>query len=120
MQEASALAGMKVENLAAMREAAIRIAKLGVASVLVKGGHLEGTPVDILFHEGSFIEFPGLRVATRHTHGTGCTYSAAITAFIARGFAIPEAVRQAKAFLQKAIETAPGLGSGAGPLNHWA
>ncbi len=114
--EASVLTGLTVDTVKQMREAAMRIGK----SVLVKGGHLAGEPVDILFYGGEFIELPGTRVTSRHTHGTGCTYSAAITAFLARGLAVPDAARRAKAFVQEAIATAPGLGAGAGPVNHWA
>jgi len=86
----------------------------------VKGGHLAGDAVDILLHNGVFTEYPGPRFDTRHTHGTGCVYSAAITAFLARGFPLEEAVRRARLFVAEAIRTAPGLGSGYGPLNHWA
>jgi hydroxymethylpyrimidine/phosphomethylpyrimidine kinase len=120
LHEASVLAEMTVENPNQMKEAARRIAGLGVPSILIKGGHLNGDPLDILLHEGIFTEFPSPRIDTKHTHGTGCTCSAAITAFIARGLAIPNAVERAKRFIQQAIATAPGLGTGAGPLNHWA
>jgi hydroxymethylpyrimidine/phosphomethylpyrimidine kinase len=85
--------------------------------VLVKGGHLEGDATDILWHEGSFTEFRTPRIESRHTHGTGCVYSAAITAGLARGLSIVDAVDRAKRFIQEAIQTAPGLGSGYGPLN---
>jgi hydroxymethylpyrimidine/phosphomethylpyrimidine kinase len=119
LHEASVLAGRVVESAENMKEAARRIADFGVESVLVKGGHLQGEPLDILFHGGAFIELPGVRIATRHTHGTGCTYSAAITAFIARGLEMPDAVARAKRFIQNAIATAPGLGAGCGPLNYW-
>jgi hydroxymethylpyrimidine/phosphomethylpyrimidine kinase len=116
LDEAALLAGIPVTNVDQMKEAARRI---DAPSVLVKGGHLRGEPVDILFHEGEFFEFAAPRIATRHTHGTGCTYSAAITAFLAQGCEIPEAVQRAKLFIQAAIETNPGLGQGKGPLNHW-
>ncbi len=125
LPEAAELAGMPVENPGQMREAARRIARLGAQSVLVKGGHLEGPEfagetVDVLYHAGAFTEFRATRVDTRHTHGTGCTYSAAIAALLARGIALPEAVARAKRFIDEAIRTAPGLGAGSGPLNHWA
>jgi hydroxymethylpyrimidine/phosphomethylpyrimidine kinase len=120
LREAAELAGIPVENPAQMREAASRIAQLGPGAVLVKGGHLAGDAVDILLHNGVFTEYPGPRFDTRHTHGTGCVYSAAITAFLARGFPLEEAVRRARLFVAEAIRTAPGLGSGYGPLNHWA
>jgi hydroxymethylpyrimidine/phosphomethylpyrimidine kinase len=117
--EAAELAGMTVENPMQMREAASRLAEFGADAVLVKGGHLAGEALDILLRDGVFTEFRSPRVDTRHTHGTGCTYSAAIAAFLARGFTLEEAVRRAKQFITEAIRTAPGLGSGAGPLNHW-
>ncbi|HYE72185.1 MAG TPA: bifunctional hydroxymethylpyrimidine kinase/phosphomethylpyrimidine kinase, partial [Blastocatellia bacterium] len=87
-------------------------------AVLVKGGHLEGDPIDVLFDGQEFHEFQAPRIITRHTHGTGCTLSSAVAALLARGFKIPEAVRQAKRYVSEAIRTAPGLGHGAGPLNH--
>jgi hydroxymethylpyrimidine/phosphomethylpyrimidine kinase len=120
LHEASVLAGITIETPEQMKEAAKRIRDLGVPSILVKGGHLNGHPLDILLHNGVFTEFPSVRVNTKHTHGTGCTYSAAITAFIARGLTIPDAVDRAKRYIHEAIATAPGLGGGAGPLNHWA
>lgn len=118
LQEAAALAGFAVRNPADMRQAAQAIARLGPRAVLVKGGHLAESALDVLWWEGEFFEFSAPRVATRHTHGTGCTYSAAITAALARGLALPEAVRIAKAYVTEAIRTAPGLGRGVGPLNH--
>jgi hydroxymethylpyrimidine/phosphomethylpyrimidine kinase len=119
--EAAELSGMPVENPRQMKEAARRIAELGAQSVLIKGGHLEGgEALDILYHEGSFTDFHAPRIDTRHTHGTGCTYSAAITAFVARGFPMDDAVARAKRFINEAIRTNPGLGGGSGPVNHWA
>jgi hydroxymethylpyrimidine/phosphomethylpyrimidine kinase len=121
LAEAAALAGRKVRTPEEMREAARRIAGFGPFAVLVKGGHLDGgEALDILFHNGGFAEFASPRIETRHTHGTGCTYSAAITALLASGWAIEAAVTQAKAFLYEAIRSAPAIGAGAGPLNHWA
>ena len=119
LHEAAALAGIEVGSVDQMREAAVRIARLG-PSVLVKGGHLSGDAVDILYHEGKFTEFRSPRIDTRHTHGTGCTYSAAITAFVAQGLALVDAVTRAKRFIDEAIRTSPGLGAGSGPVNHWA
>jgi hydroxymethylpyrimidine kinase/phosphomethylpyrimidine kinase len=104
-----------------MRHAAARITELGARSVLVKGGHLDGPEtLDILYHDGVFTELRAPRLETRHTHGTGCSYSAAIAAFLARGLGMPEAVRRAHSFVHEAIRTNPGLGAGAGPLNYWA
>jgi hydroxymethylpyrimidine/phosphomethylpyrimidine kinase len=86
----------------------------------VKGGHLGGPAIDILLHEGEFHRYETERIETPHTHGTGCTFSAAITAALAHGTSLPDAVRQAKEFITKAIRTSPGLGSGNGPVNHFA
>jgi hydroxymethylpyrimidine/phosphomethylpyrimidine kinase len=118
--EAAELTGQPVTTLEDMRTAARCIAGSGARSVLVKGGHLEGDAVDVLYHCGEFSEFSAPRTDTRHTHGTGCTYSAAITAFMARGLEIPEAVRRAKLFITEAIRGAPGIGGGSGPVDHWA
>ncbi len=122
LPEAEELTGLRVNSLEGMREAALRIRDLGCRAVLVKGGHLpdEIGAVDVLLVDGQFHEFPGSRINTRHTHGTGCTYSAAITALLAKEMSIPDAVGKAKCFVFNAIQTAPGLGAGAGPVNHWA
>jgi hydroxymethylpyrimidine/phosphomethylpyrimidine kinase len=120
LHEAAALAGFPVRGPDQMRRAAEAIAKLGARAVLVKGGHLETGATDVLLADGRFYEFPAPRIATRHTHGTGCTYSAAIAACLARGLGLPDAVRAAKAFITEAIRTNPGLGGGAGPVNHHA
>jgi hydroxymethylpyrimidine/phosphomethylpyrimidine kinase len=119
LHEASMLAGIPVSDLASMRESAKRINRIGAKSVLVKGGHLAGEAVDVLYHAGEFREFSAPRAETRHTHGTGCTYSAAITAGLARGRSLPEAVGAAKRFVTRAIESNPGLGRGCGPINHF-
>lgn len=118
LHEASAMSGRTVETLADVREAARAIAALGARAVLVKGGHLEGAPVDVLYENGIFHELAGARIETRHTHGTGCTLSAAITARLARGEPLRAACTAAKAWLAEALRTAPGLGSGVGPVNH--
>jgi hydroxymethylpyrimidine/phosphomethylpyrimidine kinase len=121
LAEAALLAGLSVANADGMRDAAARITEFGARSVLIKGGHLDGPEtLDILYHNGVFTELRAPRLETRHTHGTGCTYSAAITAFLARGLAMPDAVRRAHRFVHEAIRTGPGLGAGAGPLNYWA
>jgi hydroxymethylpyrimidine/phosphomethylpyrimidine kinase len=120
LHEASELAGMPVDDLDQMRAAAVQIARFGPSSVLIKGGHLQDDAVDLLYHDGGFTEFRAVRIDTRHTHGTGCTYSAAITAWLARGMPIVDAVTRAKRFIDEAIRTNPGLGAGSGPVNHWA
>lgn len=118
LDEVRELTGIEVRDVEQIRAAAKRVADLGPASVLVKGGHLEGPEaVDILWHAGEFLELRTPRIESRHTHGTGCVYSAAITAGLSLGLSLPEAARRGKIFVQNAIQTAPGLGAGHGPLN---
>ena len=114
LPEAEALAGT-----ADLRRAAWRLREMGARAVLIKGGHREGDAVDLLFDGRDFTEFPAPRIDTRHTHGTGCTYSAAITAGMALGLPLDEAVARAKRFIHQAIATNPGLGRGCGPVNHF-
>jgi hydroxymethylpyrimidine/phosphomethylpyrimidine kinase len=120
LHEAGALAHMTVHDLSTMKEAAIKIASLGARSVLIKGGHLEEDAIDVLYWEGAFAFYRSPRIRTSHTHGTGCTYSACITAELAKGRDLPDAVDIAKKFITQAIETNPGLGKGSGPVNHHA
>ena len=120
LHEAGVLTGLDVRDLATMRRAAERIAALGARHVLVKGGHLQGDAVDVLWMGGEVRTYRSERIETRETHGTGCTYSAAITALLALGRSLPEAVGEAKQFITEAIRTAPGLGRGPGPVNHHA
>ena len=117
LDEAAALTGKKVDSIESMKEAAKAIAALGAKHVLIKGGHLEGEAIDILFSDGQFHQSSSPRLKTKHTHGTGCVTSAAITANLANGLSIVEAVTAAKKFITKAIETNPQLGHGYGPVN---
>ncbi|MFQ5691751.1 MAG: bifunctional hydroxymethylpyrimidine kinase/phosphomethylpyrimidine kinase [Nitrospinota bacterium] len=117
--EAEVLAGIPVRKPEEMREAAKRMRDFGCGAVLVKGGHLRGEAVDLLYDGSDFTEFRSARIDTRNTHGTGCTLSAAITARLAQGRSLKDAVRGAKDFITDAIRSAPtGIGSGHGPLNH--
>jgi len=118
--EAEVLSGFPVHTLDDMRRAACAIYKMGPRAVLIKGGHLTGDAIDILYDGSEWREYRVARIETRHTHGTGCVYSAAVTAGLARGLAIAGAVAQAKAFITEAIRTGPGLGAGCGPVNHHA
>ena len=118
--EAEALTGITIQSEADMIAAAEALLEFGCRAVLVKGGHSSGEPIDVLCSGDMVVRFPGTRVDTRHTHGTGCTYAAAITAALACGEPLADAVLQAKRYVQLAIESAPGLGSGHGPLNHFA
>jgi hydroxymethylpyrimidine/phosphomethylpyrimidine kinase len=118
--EAEVLAAMSIRTPEDIRRAACMIRSLGARAVLIKGGHLEGAAADLLFDGTGWREFTTPRIATRHTHGTGCTYSAAIAAGLACGLDLSSAVDRAKRFVQEAIRTAPGLGAGSGPVNHHA
>ncbi len=118
--EAELLCGMAVRGEEQMVTAAYRLLDLGCGSVIIKGGHRDGEPLDIFCDAAGVLRLPGVRVETRHTHGTGCTFSAAITACVAQGASFREAAVRAKAFVQRAIESAPELGEGQGPLNHFA
>ncbi len=117
LPEAAKLAAMEVTDVLAMEKAAAVIARLGAKNVLVKGGHLDGDAVDVLWTEGRTRTLPAERAETRHTHGTGCVFSAAITARLASGDDVVTAVTAAKRFITEAIRTNPGLGHGYGPVN---
>jgi len=120
LHEAASLTGLAVRDPAGMKLAAEKLAVLGPRAVLVKGGHLTVEPTDVLFYDGKWLEFTAPRIETRHTHGTGCTFSAAITALLAAGHDLEPAIEKAKQFITEAIRTAPGLGRGSGPVNHHA
>jgi hydroxymethylpyrimidine/phosphomethylpyrimidine kinase len=118
--ETEILCGFEVSDEKDMLRAARKLCAAGCRAVLIKAGHLAGPPTDLLFDCEQVTHFPGVRVDSRHTHGTGCTLSAAITANLALGLSLVDAVSGAKGYVQAAIETAPVLGHGHGPLNHWA
>lgn len=119
LPEAEVLAGFPVTDEASMREAAKAILALGVPAVLVKGGHLEGEVlVDLLATAEGTIRFEDRRIATRHTHGTGCTMASSIAAGLAQGMALQAAVARARRYVRAAILAAPGFGGGHGPLDH--
>lgn len=120
LHEAAALTGLVVETEEQMVVAGRRLLELGPGAVLVKGGHLAGRASDVLVTDTGVDWFHSERTDTPHTHGTGCTYSAAITALLARGVELKEAVGQAKGFITAAIVSNPGLGHGNGPVNHFA
>ncbi|MCM3402516.1 bifunctional hydroxymethylpyrimidine kinase/phosphomethylpyrimidine kinase [Cytobacillus oceanisediminis] len=120
--EAEVLTDIRIRSLEDKREAAKKLHHLGAKNVIIKGGHDEAKDIaaDLLFDGERFSEFKSSRIQTANTHGTGCTYSAAITAGLADGLTVPEAVDRAKKFIQAAIENDLGIGSGHGPTNHWA
>jgi hydroxymethylpyrimidine/phosphomethylpyrimidine kinase len=118
--EAEVLAKMPIKSLADMKEAARRIAMLKPAAVVVKGGHLEGPEVvDVLLENGEFHEWIGPRIEGPNTHGTGCTFAAAIAAQLAKGATLVEAVPAAKAYVEGAMRDGIPLGKGHRPLNHF-
>ena len=119
MHEAAALAGMAVESEDDMAEAARRIAALGPRHVLVKGGHRKDDATDILWDGTSLTRFPGPRVETSGSHGTGCTLSAAIAAGLARGRELRDAVGDAKAYVTAALRGALVVGRGSPVLRHF-
>jgi hydroxymethylpyrimidine/phosphomethylpyrimidine kinase len=119
--EAEELTGLSVTMIDEARRAAAAILAMGARAVLIKGGHFMDTATDLLLTEsGEERIYPAARIDTRHTHGTGCTYSAAITAELAKGTGLLDAVAYAKAFITAAIATNPALGAGSGPVNHHA
>jgi hydroxymethylpyrimidine/phosphomethylpyrimidine kinase len=118
LPEAAILTGLTLATVDDLRRAAQALIDAGANAVVVKGGHLEGPAVDV-FHDGHDMhELTAERIVTRHTHGTGCTFAAAIAARLALGDALADAVRSAKRYVTAAITQAPGLGHGHGPLRH--
>jgi hydroxymethylpyrimidine/phosphomethylpyrimidine kinase len=120
--EAAVLTGSRILDESDMRRAAVELASMGAKAVLLKGGHVgssdDDSIVDILY-DGEFTEYRNDRLDTRNTHGTGCTLSAAIAANLALGATLRESVETAIEFVHAAMATAPGLGGGHGPLNHF-
>jgi hydroxymethylpyrimidine/phosphomethylpyrimidine kinase len=117
--EAGALTGLAVESTDDLRRAGEALLKAGAQAVLMKGGHVAGDRlIDILMTPEGETAFEGPRIATRHTHGTGCTLASACAAGLAQGLSLTEAVARAWDYVHRAIETAPGLGAGHGPLDH--
>ncbi len=117
LHEAGVLAGRTVSGLDEMKEAARVIHGFGAHSVVVKGGHLEGEAVDVLFDGREFVEFPAARVATRNSHGTGCIFASALAVGLAQGKPLRESVALAKEFVTAAILEGVPLGRGHGPAN---
>ncbi|WP_047152132.1 bifunctional hydroxymethylpyrimidine kinase/phosphomethylpyrimidine kinase [Aneurinibacillus tyrosinisolvens] len=119
--EAEVLTGLKIETVEDMKEAARVLLRLGAQNAVVKGGHGTGSQVtDVLYDGERFVELTEARFDTPHTHGTGCTFAAAVTAGLAAGKTVEEAVSQGKSFITAAICHPLGIGSEHGPTNHWA
>ncbi|PNU20591.1 phosphomethylpyrimidine kinase [Geothermobacter hydrogeniphilus] len=119
LPEAEALSGIAIETETEMERAARKLQTMGARNVLLKGGHLKGAAVDLLLAGDKLHRFASERIATTNTHGTGCSYSSAIATLLAQGQPLPVAVKTAKRFINAAIATAPDLGNGHGPVNHW-
>lgn len=124
--EASVLTGAKIDHPQDIRDAARMILEMGPRSVVIKGGHLvddsyyPGLSVDLFYDGRDFVELVGPRFTTKDTHGTGCSFSAAIAAELAKGTELREAVTRAKKFIEGAIQHSLRLGKGYGPTNPWA
>jgi hydroxymethylpyrimidine/phosphomethylpyrimidine kinase len=116
LDEAELLTGLEVKDLAGMKAAAQKLVEMGARAAIVKGGHME-KPIDVLFDGNEIVTFGGEQVKTGSTHGTGCTFSAAIAAQLATGRPLAEAATLAKAYVTKAIEHGYPIGKGAGPVN---
>ncbi len=117
--EAETITGMDIKTVSDMKAAAKIIYQLGAKNVLVKGGHLSGDAVDILFDGEKFDSFSNERINTKNTHGTGCTLSSAITANLANGMDLAKAVEEAKKYVTLAIKYSLDIGKGNGPTNHF-
>lgn len=121
--EAETLSGRKINSLTDIKEVAQVLLQMGVQCVIIKGGHLEDPcfATDYVFFQGGqSFSMQSTRIATKHTHGTGCTFSAALTAFLGQGLPLEEAIEEAKKFIQLAITHDLSIGNGHGPTNHFA
>lgn len=124
LPEAEALTGVLIANRQDAERAARRLQEQGVKNVVIKGGHLHDSQsadcIDWLFTPNDVIEMVSKRFPTPHTHGTGCTFSACLTAELAKGMTVEDAVQTAKAYITAAISHPLNIGAGHGPVNHWA
>jgi len=117
--EAESLSGMKISSMEDSKKAAERILSLGCKSVVIKGGHRKGAPVDLFYDGKRFRELTSERIETKNDHGTGCTFSSAITAFLAKGHDLHSALTGAKEYITNALKTSYAIGSGHSPVNHF-
>lgn len=119
LPEAEVITGMQAKTKAEMLPVAERLIAMGAQAVLVKGGHLADTADDLLYDGKQAYWFPGKRINNKNTHGTGCTLSSALTADLAKGLSLSEAVRAAKAYMTEAITYGLDIGKGCGPTHHF-
>ena len=117
--EAEVLTGMKLRSAEEIKEAAKRIVKMGAKTVLIKGGHLKGSAMDLFYDGKKFTALYAPRIVTKNTHGTGCTLSAAIAANLAKGEKIETAVANAKRYITDALRHSYRIGSGHSPVHHF-
>ncbi|MCL2230764.1 MAG: bifunctional hydroxymethylpyrimidine kinase/phosphomethylpyrimidine kinase, partial [Treponema sp.] len=117
--EAEKISKMTIKSKDDMKKAARCIRAMGCRNVVIKGGHRKGDAMDILFDGDNYFEYQTKRINTKHTHGTGCTFSSAIASNLALGFPVQKAVENAKAYINTAIAHAPRLGKGNGPVHHF-
>jgi len=117
--EAEAVTGMKLRTSEDIQEAARRIVKLGAQSVVIKGGHRSGPAVDFFYDGKKLTALHAPRIRTQNTHGTGCTFSAAIAAYLAKGEKLDRAVAHSKQFITRAIRSSFPIGAGHSPVHHF-
>lgn len=119
LREAEVLCDMKISSIEDMKEAGKKILEMGPQYVLVKGGHLEGSCIDVLVSKDNIVELVGERINSKNTHGTGCTLSSSIASNLANGYDVLESVRLAKEYITGAIKNSFDVGHGSGPVNHF-
>ncbi len=117
--EAEALTGHRVDTWEDAKQAARELVAMGARSAVIKGGHFEGANATDLFYDGSFRDYTAVRIDSNSTHGTGCTFAAAIAAGLAKGVQLTDAVAQAKSYVTLAIQHAYPIGHGTGPVHHF-
>lgn len=117
--EAEKISGIKINTIEDMKKSAEVIYQMGCKNVLMKGGHAEGNALDILFDGEKFYSFDAIRIDTKNTHGTGCTYSSAIASNLALGYGLEEAIQKAKDYVTTAIKHSLSIGKGNGPTHHF-
>ncbi len=117
--EAEKIADMQISSVADMEAAAKKICAMGCKAIVVKGGHAIGNALDVLYDGKDYYHFETPRIATKNTHGTGCTFSSAIASQLANGLSLKEAVQRAKAYVTTAIEHSLAIGKGSGPTHHF-
>jgi hydroxymethylpyrimidine/phosphomethylpyrimidine kinase len=119
LPEAEKLTGIHGTNIKEIKEAARQIVAMGAGSVVIKGGHRRGPATDLFYDGKKFRELSAPRIRTPHTHGTGCTFSAAIAANLAKGEELEKAVLRAKKYITQAIRKGFAIGSGQSPVHHF-